>query len=168
MADKIKIRKTEAEWAEQLTPQQFNVLRRQATERPYTGEYVSHKSDGTYCCAACGQQLFASSSKFDSHCGWPSFWDMVEEGTVEWRPDNSHGMRRTEVICRQLRFAFGPRVQRRPARPDRIALLHQFGRAEFRAKDERVAVRSGVRASCPGRRYRLRRRRRRCSRRPPV
>ncbi len=99
MADKIKIRKTEAEWAEQLTPQQYNVLRRQATERPYTGEYVSHKSDGTYCCAACGQQLFASSSKFDSHCGWPSFWDMVKEGTVEWRPDNSHGMRRTEVIC---------------------------------------------------------------------
>ncbi len=99
MADKIKIRKSEAEWAEQLTPQQFNVLRRQATERPYTGEYVSHKSDGTYCCAACGQQLFGSSSKFDSHCGWPSFWDMVEEGTVEWRPDNSHGMRRTEVIC---------------------------------------------------------------------
>ena len=99
MADKIKIRKSESEWAEQLTPQQFNVLRRQATERPYTGEYVSHKSDGTYCCAACGQQLFASSSKFDSHCGWPSFWDMVEEGTVEWRPDNSHGMRRTEVIC---------------------------------------------------------------------
>ena len=99
MADKIKIRKTEAEWAEQLTPQQYNVLRRQATERPYTGEYVSHKSDGTYCCAACGQQLFASSSKFDSHCGWPSFWDMVEEGTVEWRPDNSHGMRRTEVIA---------------------------------------------------------------------
>ncbi len=99
MADKTKIRKTESEWAEQLTPQQFNVLRRQATERPYTGEYVSHKSDGTYCCAACGQQLFASSSKFDSHCGWPSFWDMVEEGTVEWRPDNSHGMRRTEVIC---------------------------------------------------------------------
>ena len=99
MADKIKIRKSEAEWAEQLTPQQFNVLRRQATERPYTGEYESHKSDGTYCCAACGQQLFASSSKFDSHCGWPSFWDMVDEGTVEWRPDNSHGMRRTEVIC---------------------------------------------------------------------
>ena len=99
MADKIKIRKSDGEWAEQLTPQQYNVLRRQATERPYTGEYVSHKADGTYCCAACGQQLFASSSKFDSHCGWPSFWDMVEEGTVEWRPDNSHGMRRTEVIC---------------------------------------------------------------------
>ena len=99
MADKIKIRKSDGEWAEQLTPQQYNVLRRQATERPYTGEYVSHKADGTYCCAACGQQLFASSSKFDSHCGWPSFWDMVEEGTVEWRPDNSHGMRRTEVTC---------------------------------------------------------------------
>lgn len=99
MADTNKVRKSEAEWAAQLTPQQFAVLRRQATERPFSGEYVHHSEDGNYCCAACGQRLFASGTKFDSHCGWPSFWDMIEEGTVEWRPDNSYGMRRTEVIC---------------------------------------------------------------------
>lgn len=94
-----KIRKTEAEWAEQLSPHQFAVLRRQATERPFTGEYVHHKADGTYHCAACGQQLFASSTKFDSHCGWPSFWDIIEKGMVETRPDHSYGMHRIEVIC---------------------------------------------------------------------
>ncbi len=112
-----KVRKSEAEWADQLSPQQFAVLRRQATERPFTGEYVHHKADGTYCCAACGQQLFASGTKFDSHCGWPSFWDMIEEGTVEWRPDNSYGMRRTEVTCSRCDshlghvFNDGPRDQ---------------------------------------------------------
>ena len=112
-----KVRKSEAEWADQLSPQQFAVLRRQATERPFTGEYVHHKADGAYCCAACGQQLFASTTKFDSHCGWPSFWDMIEEGTVEWRPDNSYGMRRTEVTCSRCDshlghvFNDGPRDQ---------------------------------------------------------
>ena len=117
MADVSKVRKSEAEWAEQLTPQQYAVLRRQATERPFTGEYVHHKADGTYCCAACGQQLFASGTKFDSHCGWPSFWDMIEEGTVDWRPDNSYGMRRTEVTCSRCDshlghvFEDGPRDQ---------------------------------------------------------
>jgi len=117
MADVNKVRKSEAEWAEQLTPQQYAVLRRQATERPFTGEYVHHKADGTYCCAACGQQLFASGTKFDSHCGWPSFWDMIEEGTVDWRPDNSYGMRRTEVTCSRCDshlghvFEDGPRDQ---------------------------------------------------------
>ncbi|MCY3945642.1 MAG: peptide-methionine (R)-S-oxide reductase MsrB [Anaerolineaceae bacterium] len=117
MADVNKVRKSEAEWAEQLTPQQYAVLRRQATERPFTGEYVQHKADGTYCCAACGQQLFASGTKFDSHCGWPSFWDMIEEGTVDWRPDNSYGMRRTEVTCSRCDshlghvFEDGPRDQ---------------------------------------------------------
>ncbi len=97
MADKI--RKSDAEWAEQLTAQQYAVLRRQATERPFTGEYVHHKQDGAYCCAACGLRLFDSGTKFDSHCGWPSFWDMVEDGTVEFHLDNSYGMRRTEVTC---------------------------------------------------------------------
>lgn len=117
MVDVNKVRKSEAEWAEQLTPQQYAVLRRQATERPFTGEYVHHREDGTYCCAACGQQLFASGTKFDSHCGWPSFWDMIEEGTVDWRPDNSYGMRRTEVTCSRCDshlghvFDDGPRDQ---------------------------------------------------------
>jgi peptide-methionine (R)-S-oxide reductase len=97
MADKIV--KTDLEWRELLTPQQFAVLRQAGTERPFTGEYVHHKADGTYVCAACGNPLFSSETKFDSHCGWPSFWDMKDEGSVIVRPDYRHGMVRTEVVC---------------------------------------------------------------------
>lgn len=94
-----KISKTEAEWRQQLTPQQYSVLRQKATERPFTGEYVNTKAEGTYNCAACGQALFASNTKFESGTGWPSFWDVIEKGNVELIHDNSHGMRRTEVVC---------------------------------------------------------------------
>lgn len=97
MADKIQ--KTEAEWREQLTPEQYAVLRQAATERPFTGRYVHEKTKGVYHCAACGQMLFSSDAKFDSGSGWPSFWDVIEEGSVELRPDYSHGMIRTEVVC---------------------------------------------------------------------
>jgi peptide-methionine (R)-S-oxide reductase len=97
MADKIQ--KTEAEWREGLTPEQYAVLRQAATERPFTGRYVHEKAKGIYHCAACGQMLFSSDAKFDSGSGWPSFWDVIEEGSVELRPDYSHGMIRTEVVC---------------------------------------------------------------------
>lgn len=97
MTDKIE--KTDAEWREELTPQQYAVLRQQATERPFTGEYVHNKAAGTYHCAACGQALFSSDTKFESGSGWPSFWDVAEQGTVELREDRSHGMVRTEVVC---------------------------------------------------------------------
>ncbi|MAS33394.1 MAG: peptide-methionine (R)-S-oxide reductase [Anaerolineaceae bacterium] len=97
MADKIA--KSEAEWREQLTPDQYAVLRQAGTERPFSGEYVHNKVDGTYRCAACGNELFSSETKFESGSGWPSFWDMMEEGSVELRQDNSHGMVRTEVVC---------------------------------------------------------------------
>lgn len=94
-----KIVKTEAEWREQLTPQQYAVTRQQATERPFTGEYVHNKADGTYCCVACGLPLFASTTKYESGSGWPSFWDVIEQGNVELNVDNSHGMRRVETVC---------------------------------------------------------------------
>jgi peptide-methionine (R)-S-oxide reductase len=94
-----KVRKTEAEWRQQLSPQQYAVLRQQATERPFTGEYVHTKAEGTYHCAACGQALFASDTKFESGTGWPSFWDVIEKGNVDLIEDNTHGMRRTEVVC---------------------------------------------------------------------
>ncbi len=97
MADKI--RKTDAEWRQQLSPFQYAVLRKKATERPFTGEYVHEKTEGTYQCAACGQPLFASNTKFESGTGWPSFWDVIEQGNVDLIQDNSHGMRRTEVVC---------------------------------------------------------------------
>src|SRR5258708_37956670 len=94
-----KISKTEAEWRQQLTPEQYSVLRQKATERPFTGEYVHSKSAGTYNCAACGQPLFSSDTKFESGTGWPSFWDVIQQGNDEVVQDNSHGMPRTEAVC---------------------------------------------------------------------
>lgn len=94
-----KIVKSEAEWQAQLTPMQYAVLRQHGTERAFTGEYVYTKADGTYHCAACGQALFSSDTKFDSGSGWPSFWDVIDQGNVELREDHSYGMRRVEVLC---------------------------------------------------------------------
>ncbi len=93
-----KMVKTEEEWRQILTPEQYHVLREKGTERPFTGKYVDTKTGGTYVCAACGQDLFESGAKFDSHCGWPSFYD-AKPGTVEMREDRTFGMRRIEVIC---------------------------------------------------------------------
>jgi peptide-methionine (R)-S-oxide reductase len=94
-----KIEKSEQEWREQLSPGQYQVLREQATEAPFTGEYVDTKDDGSYRCAACGAELFKSDAKFDSGTGWPSFWEAVDPEAVELRPDDSFFMRRTEVVC---------------------------------------------------------------------
>lgn len=94
-----KISRTEAEWKAILTPEQYAVLRQHGTERPFTGEYVRTKLDGTYHCAACGQALFSSETKFESGTGWPSFWDVIDKGNVELHEDSSYGMRRVEVLC---------------------------------------------------------------------
>jgi peptide-methionine (R)-S-oxide reductase len=99
MAD-TKVEKTDREWREQLTPAQYDVLRKAGTEAPFTGEYVDHKADGSYRCAACGTMLFGSETKFDSGTGWPSFTEPAVAEAVELRPDNGLFMRRTEVICR--------------------------------------------------------------------
>ncbi|HEY8738041.1 MAG TPA: peptide-methionine (R)-S-oxide reductase MsrB [Candidatus Dormibacteraeota bacterium] len=93
--------KTDAEWRQTLTPEQYNVLRKKGTERPFTGKYVHAKEDGTYCCAACGAELFTSKTKFESGTGWPSFYEPANAENVELRPDNSLFMRRTEVLCRR-------------------------------------------------------------------
>jgi peptide-methionine (R)-S-oxide reductase len=94
-----KIVKTEAEWRQQLTPEQYAVTRQRATERPFTGEYVHTKADGTYSCIACGLPLFSSVTKFESGTGWPSFWDVIQRGNVQLKEDFSHGMHRIEVVC---------------------------------------------------------------------
>ena len=94
-----KVMKSEAEWKAELTPTQYAVLRQAATERPFTGEYVHTKTAGVYTCAACGQPLFASDTKFDSGSGWPSFWDVIDKGNVELKHDYTHGMDRVEVVC---------------------------------------------------------------------
>ncbi len=94
-----KIFKTDAQWQQQLTPMQYEVTRRAATERAGTGEYAYHKESGVYTCVCCDTPLFESSSKFDAGCGWPSYFRPIDEGNVREKIDNSHGMIRTEVIC---------------------------------------------------------------------
>ena len=91
--------KSDAEWREELTPEQYRVLREKGTERAFTGELLDEHRAGTYKCAGCGADLFDSETKFDSGTGWPSFWDPVADEHVETRPDNSLFMRRTEVVC---------------------------------------------------------------------
>jgi peptide-methionine (R)-S-oxide reductase len=93
--------KTDKEWKEILTPKQYRVLREAGTERPFSGEYVHYKEDGTYVCAACGNELFSSETKFESGSGWPSFYDVMKSDSVETHKDRSHGMVRTEVVCKK-------------------------------------------------------------------
>lgn len=92
------MQKSDEQWRKILTPEQFAVLREKATEAPFSGDYDGLYANGTYACAACGQVLFDSATKFDAHCGWPSFYD-VKSGSVELHKDDSLGMTRTEVVC---------------------------------------------------------------------
>ncbi len=93
-----KVDKTETEWKQILSPQQYYVLREKGTDRPGDGGYTKHFEKGTYHCAACDAQLFESGTKYESHCGWPSFDDAIE-GSVAYVPDKTQGMMRTEIIC---------------------------------------------------------------------
>lgn len=93
-----KIHKTEEEWLELLGPDRYHILRQQGTERPYTGTYNMHFEAGSYNCGACNTKLFESDTKFDAHCGWPSF-DKAIEGRIDYLLDTSHGKIRTEVRC---------------------------------------------------------------------
>lgn len=95
------IPQTEEEWKGVLTPMQYHVLREKGTERAFTGEYWDHKESGIYRCAGCGSQLFSSDAKFDSGCGWPSFYEGLDRDKIEEHEDLTFGMRRVEVTCRQ-------------------------------------------------------------------
>jgi peptide-methionine (R)-S-oxide reductase len=94
-----KLQKNDAEWRKELTPNQYHVTRQKGTEPPFTGEYESTKTPGTYNCVCCGQPLFRSEAKFDSGCGWPSYTAPLAEEAVQEERDTSHGTLRTEVTC---------------------------------------------------------------------
>jgi peptide-methionine (R)-S-oxide reductase len=94
-----KVQKSDAEWKQELTTEQYRVLREKGTERAFTGEYAHAKEQGIYRCAGCGQELFRSDEKFESGTGWPSFWAPADEASVETETDESYGMARTEVMC---------------------------------------------------------------------
>lgn len=94
-----EVEKTDAEWLEELGPEQYQILRKAGTERPWTGALLDEDRAGLYTCAACGNELFKSGTKFDSHCGWPSFYESINPDAVELLDDNSLGMHRVEVRC---------------------------------------------------------------------
>lgn len=94
-----KIRKTDSDWREELTPEQYNVCRGKGTERAFTGEYWDEHRDGIYHCRCCGEVLFSSDTKYDSGSGWPSFWQPAQEGVIAEHRDLAHGMVRTEIVC---------------------------------------------------------------------
>lgn len=99
MAETEEIRKSDDEWREELTPEQYRVTREGGTERAFSGEYWNEKADGIYRCVCCGAPLFDSDTKFESGTGWPSFWDVGDEDNVEEQEDHRLSMRRTEVVC---------------------------------------------------------------------
>jgi peptide-methionine (R)-S-oxide reductase len=102
-----QVKKTEREWRESLTDEQYHVTREKGTEPPFTGAYWNNKERGAYECVCCGQHLFDSDTKFDSGSGWPSFWSPVEASRVAMETDNAHGMRRTEVLCKNCHAHLG-------------------------------------------------------------
>jgi peptide-methionine (R)-S-oxide reductase len=99
--DITPIAKTDDEWRAELTPEQFEILRKAGTERPFTGKYVNEKTPGMYNCAGCGAPLFSSQTKFESGTGWPSFTDPAVAEAVELHTDRKFGMKRTEVVCKR-------------------------------------------------------------------
>jgi len=105
--DSGKINISEDEWSNLLPQEVYEVARKKGTERAFTGKYNNHKEVGTYYCAACGNPLFASNGKFESSCGWPSFFEPIKKGSIIYAPDNSHGMHRTEVICGRCKSHLG-------------------------------------------------------------
>ncbi len=105
--EKGKLAVKDSEWKKILSPEVYNIAREKGTERPWTSKFENFKEVGTYYCAVCGNALFKSDTKFDSGCGWPSFYEPISKGSILYLPDNSHGMQRTEVQCGRCKSHLG-------------------------------------------------------------
>lgn len=105
--DTARIEKSNEEWQKILPADVYNIAREKGTERAFTGKFWDHKEVGSYSCAACGNPLFTSNGKFDSNCGWPSFFEPVSKGSIIYAPDNTYGMKRTEVMCGKCKAHLG-------------------------------------------------------------
>lgn len=114
-----KVKKSDKEWQEQLTPEQYHVTREQGTEKPFTGEYYDSKEEGTYTCICCGNPLFSSEAKYDSGTGWPSFHSTMDDESVEEEEDRRYGMRRVEVRCSRCEAHLGHVFEDGPAHTGR-------------------------------------------------
>jgi len=134
-----KFQKTEEEWHEVLSPEQFHVLRQKGTERAFSGKYWDLKEDGTYHCAGCDTELFGADTKFDARCGWPSFYEALDKSRIVETADTSHGMRRIEVTCANCGGHLGHVF---PDGPEPTGLRYCINSASlnFKKKDEEAVI----------------------------
>lgn len=130
-----EVNKSDDEWKQILTPVEFQILREKGTEYAFTGEYFDHKEKGTYVCAGCGNELFTSDSKYESGCGWPSFYEPLSEGNVGESEDRSHGMVRTEIICTKCGGHLGHVFPDGP-KPTGLRYCINSASLDFKKKDE--------------------------------
>lgn len=131
-----RVEKSDAEWREKLSPEEYAVTRKGATERAFTGRYYDHHEDGVYRCVACGTPLFDSDEKYDSGSGWPSFTKPVASGNVTTREDTTHGMRRVEVLCAACDSHLGHVFPDGPKQAGGLRFCINSAALDFKGKDE--------------------------------